>query len=257
MYTADGKQLQRPSGNSFYECEEKGMVTDASRLLVVDSCPGGERNFVRRINPGTGVDDWTWKAPEGVQIAHVLSVDPAVIVVNAGESGEVTDVINIDDKGRTTARISLSQGPYKVECTLQLTSCQGYVVDDRTLYVSTAEDPEADEEIRTNKMVAIDLRTGERRWDGSGGTDGITVPVAMRDGELLGYRTAQGGESGRLLTFDVKTGKSAVLQRLPAQSREQEESAVITSAPYYWNDQFYLIARASGLPGDPVVMAFR
>ncbi|MEC4019168.1 outer membrane protein assembly factor BamB family protein [Streptomyces sp. H27-D2] len=248
-----GELEERPTGNGNYECVGAGSAGDGPYILDVVDCQLGKRGFVSGFDPKTGNEKWTWKIPEGVKLFGILSVNPAVVLVGAGDIINPTDVISIDDRGRTRARTSLSSGPYAVGCKVPLDSCGGFVIHKDTLYVST-RGKDTGSGTATNRIAAIDLASGKPRWTAAAVNGRVGTPVAMHDGELLTYQPPQGGEGGRLVTFAPADGRSSVFSKLPAESSADESNT--GGKTYYHGGRFFLVSDSDESSRRRLILAF-
>ncbi|MEU5053281.1 PQQ-binding-like beta-propeller repeat protein [Streptomyces sp. NPDC021096] len=243
---ADGKVLEHPRLNPADNCMENRASTDGKTLLSVVRCSlGSDREFVQRIDPGTGREDWTWKAPEGLTIRGVLSVDPVVVTVGRTDSSDTsTNLISISPQGRTRAVISLTDHGGAIDA----------IVGKDTVYLASG-DKETAASTKENRIVAIDLAKGEKRWETNAGGNRVGTPVGFVGDKPLFYQGAQSGEGGRLVTLDPRDGAPTVHKRMPSESSAEEAEVAALGEVYFHDDKVFVVAAAELRPKN-LMMSF-
>ncbi|MEV4439753.1 PQQ-binding-like beta-propeller repeat protein, partial [Streptomyces sp. NPDC049577] len=254
VYSVQGDPL-RPYD---YGCEERGTVVQGSHHLTLAQCDLFGRQFVMDVDPKSGLENWTWKVLDGLEVQNVLSVHPAVLTVGRDHDTEPSDIVSLDPDGRMNPLISASAGPYQLsDCWKNdLTSCHSTVADGNTLYLATRDDRDNADGTRGNTVAAVDLATGKPRWTSDFGGSRVSRPVAMHDGHLLVYQQATSDESGLLLSVDPANGKSSVLMRLPQESAEREYALARSGSAYFHDGHLYLVAYEV-MGEHPMIMSFR
>ncbi|WP_158711078.1 PQQ-binding-like beta-propeller repeat protein [Streptomyces albus] len=209
-----GKQVWKSRATS--QCRDTGFGGGRELLAVVE-CGDENREFrVQRIDARTGEPQWTYKVDSGIQRVSVLSSDPPVIGITAGDVLE-TDVITLDDQGRHQARIALKDNHYQPNCNNDTTdgveSCRTAVVSEDRLYLPTEERYEAGEP--ANEIVAFSLTTGKavQKFDGRPGL--MIWPLRMSGDRLIAYRQGGGWTNGAVLSLDPATGKQSIWLVVP------------------------------------------
>ncbi|MEV4741899.1 PQQ-binding-like beta-propeller repeat protein [Streptomyces sp. NPDC049555] len=241
---ADGKVLAHPKRTVDRDCMEYRNSTNGKAVLAALKCPGG-RMFVQRLDAGSGKEEWTWKVPAGLEIRGIPSVDPAVISVGKTVDGDgSTDLISVSGEGRTRARITLTGNG----------NASDAAFGNDTAYLFTQDKATAGD-ARANKILAVDLATGEKRWESEAGGQRVSRPVKFLDGKPLVYQAAQNDEGGKLVTLDPRNGAATVVKVLPAESAQEEARAAYLGDVYFENGRFYI---APSLVSSPsyVLMSF-
>ncbi|MEU3877011.1 MULTISPECIES: PQQ-binding-like beta-propeller repeat protein [Streptomyces] len=234
----DGRVLAQPDKNMLLNCVEYRNSTDGTTLLAVIKCPH-DRMFVQRIDPSTGKDMWTWKVPDGLKMMGIPSVDPVVVAVaKVDERDNSTDLITITPEGRTRNRISLTGNG----------NAANAVFSKDTVYLSTEGTGSGSAGESTNKIIAIDLATGQKRWASDAGGKRVGVPLKFLGDKPLIYQYAQGDEGGRLVTLEPRDGTPTVVKRLPAESAREEREAALFGEVYFEDGRVFM---ASGFVGSP------
>ncbi|MFC4513143.1 PQQ-binding-like beta-propeller repeat protein [Streptomyces ehimensis] len=229
----DGKVLDHPNLRSSDNCMENRASTDGKILLSVLLCNFGERQFVQRIDPETGKEDWTWKAPEGLEVRGVPSVDPLVVAVSRREPHQdfPTDLISISPEGRTRAVISLTGNGNAGDA----------IIDKNTVYLSS-EGQETANNTQENRIIAIDLATGEKRWESKAGGNRVGWPIGFVGGRPLIYQIAQSGDGGKLVMLAPRDGSPTVYKRMPAESAEEERNVAFMGQVYFENERLFIFS---------------
>ncbi|MCC3779965.1 PQQ-binding-like beta-propeller repeat protein, partial [Streptomyces sp. UNOB3_S3] len=231
----DGRVLDHPKLRVSDNCMEHRASTDGKVLLSVLGCSLGDgRAFVQRIDPATGKEEWTWKVPDGLEVRGVPSVDPVVVSVSRRDrSDEITDLISISPEGRTRAIISLTGNGNAFDA----------IVRKDTVYLASQGQETADH-TQENRIIAIDLANGEKRWESKAGGNRVGTPLGFVGDRPLVYQIAQSGEGGKLVTLDPRDGTATVIKRMPAESAEEERNVAFMGQVYFEDDRLFIF-------GDP------
>ncbi|WP_076970981.1 hypothetical protein [Streptomyces sparsogenes] len=230
-WSVDGKPLWMPDSDA--DCSDKGYVGDGSKLVAVRECgeSGSPRLEVQTVDPRTRAVKSSYPVTPGIKYAHVVSTDPLVVGVNAGDSSGsgVSDFLAVDDsakEGKLLSKFGMGGGKYQADCdATKVGGCSEIVVDKaaHALYLATdyragaASGP-------SNEIVAIDLRTGKVTAKADGAEGGPLVPVRLdEDGSLIAYQEATLSQGGAVWRVDTKSYEKKKLMQNP------EETAFIES----------------------------
>ncbi|MFI0910578.1 outer membrane protein assembly factor BamB family protein [Streptomyces abikoensis] len=227
----DGKVLDHPKLRFSDNCMENRASTDGKALLSVLGCSAGDgRAFVQRMDPETGKEEWTWKVPDGLEVRGVPSVNPAVVAVSRRDrSDEITDLISISPEGRTRAIISLTGNGNAFDA----------IVRKDTVYLAS-QGQETAAHTQENRIIAIDLANGEKRWESKAGGNRVSTPLGFIDDRPLIYQIAQSGDGGKLVTLDPRDGAPTVVKRMPAESAEEERNVAYMGQVYFEGDRLFM-----------------
>ncbi|MFI1682373.1 PQQ-binding-like beta-propeller repeat protein [Streptomyces sp. NPDC020607] len=169
-------------------CTYQGLAGGRA-LLTLLACSRGKEDItyrVRNLAPRTGTTRWTHQAAGGVKDVKVLSTDPPVIAVGAGDL-DLTHLFSLDDRGKRRATIGLDGGRYEVRCRERhdypaIDDCPSTVVSDDQVFLTSREAEGA------NWMTSFDLSTGKavRKFDA--GRNQLLYPLRMSGGQVLAFR---------------------------------------------------------------------
>ncbi|GAA2349919.1 hypothetical protein [Streptomyces cuspidosporus] len=230
-WSVDGKPLWMPDSDA--DCSDKGYVGDGAKLVAVRECgdSGSPRLEVQTVDPRTRAVKSSYTVTPGIKYAHVVSTDPLVIGVNAGDSSGsgVSDFLAVDDsakEGKLLSTFGMGGGKYQADCdATNVGGCSEIVVDKaaHALYLATdyragtASGP-------SNEIVAIDLRTGKVTAKADGAEGGPLVPVRLdEDGSLIAYQEATLSQGGAVWRVDTTSYEKKKLMQNP------EETAFVES----------------------------
>ncbi|MGO4422598.1 hypothetical protein AB4Z54_28830, partial [Streptomyces sp. MCAF7] len=197
-WSIDGKPLWMPDEDE--DCSDNGYVGEGPKLIAVRECEvsGSPQLEVQTVDPKTRAVKSSYKVTSGIEYAHVVSADPLVIGVNAGDSSGagVSDFLAIDDsgkEGKLLSKFGMQGGKYEADCeATNVGGCAEIAVSKSAnkLYLGTdyrasaASGP-------SNEIVAIDLKTGKVTAKADGAEGGPLVPVSLdKDGSLIAYQEA-------------------------------------------------------------------
>ncbi|MEV8321166.1 PQQ-binding-like beta-propeller repeat protein [Streptomyces sp. NPDC059900] len=200
-----GRQLWSSLGTG--ECRDLGFAGGRDLLALTQCGDGAEPQFkVQKLRPRTGKAEWTYKVTRGVGRVYLVSSDPAVLAVSAGEL-TVTNLITLDDHGDYRATINMPEDRFLDNCYKPVVSgvesCDAIVVGKDQLFVATDEGRLAD-----NWIVSYDLKTGKtvRKFDSK--PDLPIHPLRVSGGKLLAFRPSSDGFApAAVLSLDPRTGK--------------------------------------------------
>lgn len=213
-----GKVLWQPRTGS---CEDAGYA-GGEQLVAVRKCGDSDnaRYEVQLLNSATGAAKWTYKLPDGIDNAKVISTKPVVFGVDSGgvSASGATDIFSLDDRGTLRFKITLADGQYDHRCEIgQFDGCKRIVVGNDKLYVPTAEHEGTAAGSRTNEIVAFSLATGKTTGDRIDAGDGWTIfPIRMDGGNVLAYKDGPYDKGAEVVSANGATTKQTELLRTPA-----------------------------------------
>ncbi|MEU5031023.1 hypothetical protein [Streptomyces milbemycinicus] len=230
-WSIDGKPLWMPDSDE--DCSDNGYVGEGPKLIAVRECEvsGSPQLEVQSVDPKTRAVKSSYKVTSGIKYAHVVSTDPLVIGINAGDSSGsgVSDFLAIDDsgkEGKLLSKFGMEGGKYEADCeATNVGGCAEIVVNKSAnkLYLGTdyrasaASGP-------SNEIVAIDLKTGKVTAKADGAEGGPLVPVSLdKDGSLIAYQEATLSQGSAVWRVDTKSYEKKKLMQNP------EETAFIES----------------------------
>lgn len=215
-----GKQLW--TRNRTADCGEGGF-TGGRALLLRQDCHTSDGNYyrVQRITPDTGMAEWTYKANEHLNFVYLVSADPVVLAVSAGEAG-LSDLITLDRHGKYQTTIRFAGDRYVVRCEDGMTEaaedslsfsavdqCSHIVVSEDQAFITTGEVIEGIAH-ETNSIVAFDLRTGHTGVKFDAGKDQEIFPLRMSGTRLLALKIGTDNFAPtQLVSLDPETGKES------------------------------------------------
>jgi len=231
-----GKQLWSMEQGS--QCKDRSYV-GGKQLIAKIECGFGSSEALQSVK-ADGSKGWHWKAPEGIEIKRIFSVDPVVIGVEAGGGFDITDIMVLNDKGKLQANISIPKDRYEFYCAgIALTDCHNVVVDkaNNALYLQTGMHRGEGEYGRTNEIAAFDLSSGKAKWLSKPTEERRTSPLAMEDGKLLGYEVPTYEKAGLITAIDPRTGKTTPYVKMPETNRDAERGMnSIGDGRQYWHE---------------------
>lgn len=230
-WSIDGKPLWMPDSDE--DCSDNGYVGEGPKLIAVRECKvsGSPQLEVQTVDPKTRAVKSSYKVTSGIEYAHVVSTDPLVIGINAGDSSGagVSDFLAIDDsgkEGKLLSKFGMQGGKYEADCeATNVGGCAEIAVSKSAnkLYLGTdyrasaASGP-------SNEIVAIDLKTGKVTAKADGAEGGPLVPVSLdKDGSLIAYQEATLSQGSAVWRVDTKSYEKKKLMQNP------EETAFIES----------------------------
>lgn len=198
---------------SVSDCDHQGVAGGRGLLMVLSCSHTKDVTYqVQKLNPRTGYASWTYQVADGVKGVNLLSAEPVVVALAAGDNA-VTHLISLDDHGKRRATIGLEDGRYVVNCFTATGShavddCPSTVVSDDQVFVMSREDPHGDMINNANRIVSFDLATGKTVKKFESGSDQLLYPLRMSGDQLLAYRESSDHISPMgLVSLDPRTGK--------------------------------------------------
>ncbi|MFE0327853.1 PQQ-binding-like beta-propeller repeat protein [Streptomyces sp. NPDC058960] len=205
-------------------CADVGYA-GGDQLVAVRKCGpfGRELYEVQLLDPGTGGARWSYKLPQGIDNAKVISTKPVVFGVDSGgiTASGATDVFSLDDTGRLRTKITLEDGKYEHHCGVgKVHDCQAITVGNDKLYVPTNDHDGSAQGTRTNEIIAFSLATGKTTGDRIDAGDGYDIfPIRMDGGNVLAYKSGPYNKGAQVVSVDGGSLKQTRLLETPA-SRE-------------------------------------
>lgn len=212
-YAMDGgKRLWR--NESTDKCLHMG-AGGGKGLLIRLACQGSDpaapaTSRVRKVDARTGHTVWTYSVAKNVSDIHLVSSDPAVLAVSAGDVG-ITDLLSLDEHGKYLATIRVQKGKYVAECVdeadyVSVEDCPSIVVGDGQVFLRSAE--QGDLVNNANWIVGFDLKTGKTVKKFDSGRDALLYPLRMSGDRLLALRESSDHISPMaLMSLDPATGR--------------------------------------------------
>jgi len=207
-----GRQLWK-SGRTG-DCSNAGNAGQGALLMRLDCWPKGSdvpKYRVQRVEPRTGKVLWTYQVPDSVKDVGLLSAEPPLVALAAGDVG-FTDLVSLDGKGRHRTTISLQSGTYLAKCAdlgeyNAIDDCPGVVVGDGQVFLASRENLEAGIEGTSNWIIGFDLATGNTTKKFESGRGQLLNPLRMSGDQLLALRSsADGIRPHGLVSLDPRTG---------------------------------------------------
>ncbi|WP_199552094.1 PQQ-binding-like beta-propeller repeat protein [Streptomyces sp. N35] len=204
--------------NAATTCKDQSFG-GGSALLAVVSCGVDEKILkVQKVNPKTGKALWTYEVSKGILDARILSSDPPLVGISAGDYG-VTDIASLGGDGKLRSMIRLGGDKYSVECdSFTMERCKGYAAGGDRLYVMTKDDGGLEKP--ANEVVEFDVATGKTTGKNfkSKGWDPL-IPVRMSGGKVIAHRANQ--SIGAVVSLDPATGKQTLLMVHPIEKQHE------------------------------------
>ncbi|MFF4408145.1 hypothetical protein [Streptomyces sp. NPDC001404] len=227
---SDGKELWTPKAGD--DCRDDGYG-GGSKLVAVRRCGDYARPQmqVQTLDPATGGIKSTYKVPAGLNYVHVVSTDPLVVAVDAGDhtGSAASDFLAIDDsakEGTLRSKVSTQNGKFTPKCeSTNVEGCKKVVVSKDTLYLPTQEHQSGNsQEVgRVTDIVGFGLSDGQSRGKVSGAPGSSITPLSLdRDGYLVAYQDPTYKAGGMVIRIDPKTFKTDVLMKNPVDTIEAE-----------------------------------
>ncbi|WP_328582290.1 outer membrane protein assembly factor BamB family protein [Streptomyces sp. NBC_00370] len=236
-----GKQLWKPEIDA-NGCYDMGYGGGDAALVAARKCGGFDSQTVtiENLNPLTGAVLSSFKMPDGVEYASVISAKPLVVAADvgdtAGDGSGISDYFSIDEKtGKLRAKIPADADQYGGQCDpVRVEACQQVVVGNNKLYVATEpHDPGGEDGgLETNELVSFDLATGKSTTDRAlAGKDSSIFPLRMDGGNVIVYKEPPYGTGRQIVSIDGSTFKPTVLLETP--SDEKSTRAQTNFSPDY------------------------
>ncbi|WAU85504.1 PQQ-binding-like beta-propeller repeat protein [Streptomyces sp. Qhu-G9] len=228
---SNGKILWQPKVGS---CEDVGYA-GGEQLVAVRKCGdyGNEKYEVQQLDPKSGTVKWSYKLPDGIDNAKVISTKPVVFGVDSGEitASGATDVFSLDDSGKLRAKITLEDGKYEHDCGVNAVhNCKAIAVGNDKLYVPTKQHEGAKQYSRVNEIVSFSLATGKPTSDRADAGEGYEIfPIRMDGSNVIAYKNGPYDKGSQVVSIDGKSFKETKLLETPA--TDQVRSAISGMVP--------------------------
>jgi hypothetical protein len=208
-----GKRLWR--SKSAKTCQDMGAGGGKALLVRLEcedpAASAGQVAYrVRKVDARTGHTVWTYSVAKNVTDVRLVSSDPAVLAVAAGDV-EITDILSLDEHGKYLATVRVQKGKYVAECSddvgyLSVENCPTIVVGDGQVFLTSAE--QGDLINNANWIVGFDLKTGKTVKKFDSGRDALLYPLRMSGDRLLALRESSDHISPMaLMSLDPATGR--------------------------------------------------
>ncbi|NEB75156.1 PQQ-binding-like beta-propeller repeat protein [Streptomyces sp. SID14478] len=225
-----GKILWQPQEG---DCEDVGYH-GGEQLVAVRKCGdyGNEKYEVQLLDPKTGRPKWSYKLATGVDNAKVLSTNPVVFGVGAGDNsaGTVSDIFSLDANGKLVTKIAIDDEKYDFDCEVgRIEGCSKIVVGNGRVYLATRQHDAGGDVGMTNEIVSFDLKTGKSTGDRADGGEYEIFPFRMDGGNILAYKDGPYDKGAQVVSIDPKGMKQTTLLETPA--TEPVTSAISSMVP--------------------------
>ncbi|MCC2278432.1 hypothetical protein LKL35_23845 [Streptomyces sp. ET3-23] len=268
---SDGKELWTPKAGD--DCRDDGYG-GGTKLVAVRRCGDYARPQmqVQTLDPATGGIKSTYKVPAGLNYVHVVSTDPLVVAVDAGDhtGSAASDFLAIDDsakEGTLRSKVSTQNGKFTPKCeSTNVEGCKKVVVSKDTLYLPTQEHQSGNsQEVgRVTDIVGFGLSDGQSRGKVSGAPGSSITPLSLdRDGYLVAYQDPTYKAGGMVIRIDPKTFKTDVLMKNPVDTVEAErklspnyQDVVWSQGRLYMGNGFANKPGPAGLGKDYLALVF-
>ncbi|MFE7140560.1 PQQ-binding-like beta-propeller repeat protein [Streptomyces sp. NPDC057644] len=233
---ADGAELWKPKVGSD-GCYDRGYG-GGEALAVVRRC--GEIDSpqlaIEALNPKDGAPLSSYKMPEGIDYAAIVSTKPLVVAADvgdtAGDGSGISDFFSIDAAtGKLKVRISADAEQYAARCgSTDVEKCQSLAVGNNRLYLPTEKHDGTSEYGDTNEIVAFDLTTGKLLGDRADAGDRYSlVPIRMDGTNVIAYKEPPYDKGGQIVSIDGETFKQTLLMENPDDEAVREAERRFTS----------------------------
>ncbi|MES4901861.1 MULTISPECIES: hypothetical protein [unclassified Streptomyces] len=248
-WSIDGKPLWMPESDE--ECSDNGYFGEGPKLIAVRECEvsGSPQLEVQTVDPKTRAVKSSYKVTSGIEYAHVVSTDPLVIGVNAGDSSGsgVSDFLAVDDsgkEGRLLSKFGMEGGKYQADCgATDVGGCTQIVVDKAAgvLYMGTDYRAGADSG-PSNEIVVIDLKTGKVTAKADGAEGGPLVPLRLDENgaSLLAYQEPTFTQGSAVWRIDTTSHEKKKLMQNPEDTAFAENSYSTDGQIIYAGKRLYV-----------------
>lgn len=220
-------------------CKPDAYTAGNGKMIALATCADEDSTAeVHGTDPVSGKKNWTFRLPKKFKVTSIYSVDPLVLDIGNGESKERSIVV-VGPDGKQTATLA-GDGSFAVGCGdtglfRALSTCSQSVVADNTLYLATAPDGGA-----ANEIVAFDLATGKAKWRTPAGKKRTITPLKAADGQLIAYRKAEEDKGGEILSIPAGGGTPTALLRNPSGASAPVESSFRSPKLDYVDGRFFI-----------------
>ncbi|GAA2221043.1 hypothetical protein GCM10010232_01290 [Streptomyces amakusaensis] len=216
-------------------CHDRGYAGGPA-LVAVRQCGriGEPQVTVQGLDPKDGRPLFTYKMPETVKYASVVSTEPLVVAADVGDtagSSGFSDLFSLDGKGGLRARIPAARDAYEAKCRVtEVENCKKIVVGNGRVYLPTAARESSSGFQDTNEIVSFDLATGKPTSDRTeAGARHLLLPMRMDGGNLIAYKTAAYDTGGQVISIDGGTFRQTVLMKNPGDKESSDRERSFTA----------------------------
>ncbi|WP_176953680.1 PQQ-binding-like beta-propeller repeat protein [Streptomyces indicus] len=234
---ATGKQ--RWTKNAASTCRDTDFG-GGPELVAIAHCGDYDAPVVKaqKLNPLTGEAEWTYRVSPGIKQVEVLSTEPTLLGLSAGDA-LTTDIVALDDNGKLRSLIRLEDGKYRVRCGPGMEQCRGYAATRDTLYLGTKEGDALDLDSPANEIVGFDLDTGKIRGKRFPARPlAPLAPLRMSGDKVIAQRSF--AHTGVILSLDPATGEQKVLMIYPKGDDDGMLNDVYRSEALYEHGRLFL-----------------
>ncbi|MET7643991.1 PQQ-binding-like beta-propeller repeat protein [Streptomyces sp. NPDC005426] len=206
------------------------------RLIAATSCRTDDldnpQHQIERVDPSTGKPLWTYKPARGWEVDKVYSVNPLIVSLTKGSSGDDKQwsILALRENGTLRSQIVSDKGDkFAPDCGgafavfgQRLDGCTGVAADANTFYMATQDDTSGS--ARTNQVVAFDLNTGKTKWKAKAPAEQTMKPLRMEGADVLLYVDAGYNKGGGIATLAPSGGSPKMLLQHPASTAQIESS---------------------------------
>ncbi|GGZ24241.1 hypothetical protein GCM10010387_16970 [Streptomyces inusitatus] len=216
-------------------CHDRGYAGGPA-LVAVRQCGrvGEPQVTVQGLDPKDGRPLFTYKMPETVKYASVVSTKPLVVAADVGDtagSSGFSDLFSVDERGGLRARIPAARDAYEAKCRVtEVENCKKIVVGNGRVYLPTAARESSSGFQDTNEIVSFDLATGKPTSDRTeAGARHLLLPMRMDGGNLIAYKTAAYDTGGQVISIDGGTFRQTVLMKNPGDKESSDRERSFTA----------------------------
>ncbi len=251
-----GKPLWHSNDGS--DAHDKGFAGGSQMVEVYYTGDNQEQNnHVSLIDPVSGKPKWTWDAPAGTEVVSVISVNPVVVGIGAGNT-LITDVWDVDG-GRLGGKVSLggsgSDSKYAIHCAAdKMTPCNNVAVAGNTLYLATSEHSGSSAGSADNEIAAFDLSSGSSKWL-SKSADAPMQLVSASGGSAIAYQMSTFEKAGKVIKLDPSSGALSTYTTFDDSTAQQEadlDSAGLSDNDFGWHNNTLVISPSQLYSGNTV-----
>lgn len=166
-------------------------------------------------------------------------MNPTVLDIG-NEQEKKRAIVVLGPDGKQTATVT-GEGSFALGCgdagiIRALSICPKSVVDGNTLYLPTAAEKGA-----ANEIVAFDLTTGKAKWRTPAGDKRTLTPLRALDGQLIAYRkAAESEQGGEVISIPAAGGTPTALLRHPSGPAAPIENAFYNPRMDYVDGRFFI-----------------
>ncbi|MFD7504509.1 hypothetical protein [Streptomyces sp. NPDC059850] len=271
-WSTSGKQLWKPQSTG--DCKDRGYAGSDTKLVAARQCGrfDNPQILVQTLNPKTGAVKSEYKVTRGLKFVYIVSVDPLVIGLDAGDSSSsgVSDFLSVDDSakaGTVRGKISTENGKYQARCgSTSVEDCKQVAVSKSAdaLFLGSEDRNSYDSGTTANEIVAFSLATGKPVGKADGAKGAAMTPLGLdEDGFVLAYQESTFDQGGAVWRVDPKSYEKAKLLQNPTSSGAMEMKFSPTYSEIIYSQQrLYMSTVYADKPSgsydeeDPLALVF-